>query len=73
MIIERKCNKFWYLNGQSHSEDGLVCEWANGDGDKEWYLEGVEYSEDEFKIIQLSKKLNSELPKKSIPCKMNKI
>jgi len=31
-------NKYWYLNGKLHREDGPAIEWV--DGDKEWYLNG---------------------------------
>jgi antitoxin component YwqK of YwqJK toxin-antitoxin module len=40
-------NKFWYLNGKCHREDGPAIEYA--DGNKYWYLNGVELSEEEFK------------------------
>ena len=39
-------NKYWYLNGQRHREDGPAAEFA--DGDKEWYLKGKRISEREF-------------------------
>jgi len=31
-------NKYWYLNGNFHREDGPACEYGNGS--KEWYLNG---------------------------------
>jgi len=37
-------DKFWYLNGKLHREDGPACECANGD--KEWYLNGELHRED---------------------------
>jgi hypothetical protein len=37
-------DKFWYLNGKRHREDGPACEWANGN--KEWRLNGKHHRED---------------------------
>ena len=37
-------NKFWYLNGKFHREDGPAIEWANGD--KVWYINGKLHRED---------------------------
>jgi len=37
-------NKFWYLNGKFHREDGPAVEYANGD--KWWYLNGKRHRED---------------------------
>jgi hypothetical protein len=34
--IDSDGNKFWYLNGDLHREDGPAAECANGD--KEWWL-----------------------------------
>jgi len=39
-------DKFWYLNGQVHREDGPAYEYINGD--KRWWLNGEEYTEAEF-------------------------
>jgi hypothetical protein len=39
-------NKFWYLNGKLHREDGPAVEYA--DGNKAWFLKGKELSEEEF-------------------------
>jgi len=36
--------KYWYLNGQSHREDGPAVEYIGGD--KEWYLHGKLHRED---------------------------
>ena len=36
--------KFWYLNGQSHREDGPAIEYD--DGTKSWYLNGNLHRED---------------------------
>jgi len=36
-------NKFWYLNGKRHREDGPAIEYA---GYKEWYLNGKRHRED---------------------------
>jgi hypothetical protein len=37
-------DKFWYLNGKWHREDGPAIEWANGD--KDWYLNDEIHRED---------------------------
>ena len=37
-------NKYWYLNGKQHREDGPAIELANGD--KYWYLNGKLHRED---------------------------
>ena len=37
-------NKFWYLNGERHREDGPAVEWANGN--KWWYLNDQLHRED---------------------------
>ena len=37
-------DKFWFLNGKPHREDGPAYEWA--DGDKVWYLNGKFHRED---------------------------
>ena len=37
-------NKYWYLNGELHREDGPACEFS--DGSKEWYLNGKRHRED---------------------------
>ena len=37
-------NKYWYLNGENHREDGPAIEWA--DGSKSWYLNGELHRED---------------------------
>jgi hypothetical protein len=39
-------DKFWYLNGKRHREDGPAVKYA--DGDKSWYLNDKEYTEQEF-------------------------
>jgi len=39
-------NKFWYLNGEFHREDGPAIEYANGN--KYWYLNGKRHTEAEF-------------------------
>jgi hypothetical protein len=31
-------NKYWYLNGRRHREDGPAIEWFSGD--KHWYING---------------------------------
>ena len=37
-VIDQYGNKWWYLNGKYHREDGPAIEFANGT--KEWYLDG---------------------------------
>jgi hypothetical protein len=37
-------NKYWYLNGKLHREDGPAVEWV--DGTKYWYLDGKSHRED---------------------------
>jgi len=37
-------DRFWYLNGQLHREDGPAIEWTNGD--RWWYLNGELHRED---------------------------
>jgi len=37
-------NKYWFLDGDIHREDGPAIEYANGD--KEWYLNGKRHRED---------------------------
>ena len=37
-------NKYWYLNGELHREDGPAIEWY--DGCKEWYVNGKLHRED---------------------------
>ena len=39
-------DKFWYLNGNLHREDGPAIEWA--DGRKEWWLNNERLTEKEF-------------------------
>ena len=40
-------NKFWYLNGKMHREDGPALEYP--DGGKRWYLNNRLMSEEEHK------------------------
>ena len=37
-------DKYWYLNGKLHREDGPAVEWSNGS--KEWWLNGELHRED---------------------------
>ena len=37
-------DKFWFLHGKHHREDGPAIEWS--DGAKEWYLNGKLHRED---------------------------
>ena len=45
--VDDSGNKFWYLNGELHREDGPAIEWASGT--KEWYLNGKKVTEEEHK------------------------
>jgi hypothetical protein len=38
-------DRFWYLNGNLHREDGPAVEYA--DGDRSWYLNNVKVTEQE--------------------------
>ena len=38
-------DKYWYLNGKRHREDGPAIEWA--DGSKSWWLNGEKVTEEE--------------------------
>jgi hypothetical protein len=42
--INKYGDKFWYLNGNRHREDGPAIEYA--DGTKRWYLDGSLHRED---------------------------
>ena len=42
--VYKNGNKFWYLNGSRHREDGPAREYA--DGTKSWYLNGKRHRED---------------------------
>ena len=44
MEDDRYGNKYWYLNGELHREDGPAAEYA--DGNKYWYLNGELHRED---------------------------
>ena len=44
-------DKFWYLNGNLHREDGPAIEYANGD--KYWYLNGQHHREDGPAIVSV--------------------
>jgi len=37
-------DKYWYLNGKYHREDGPAVEYSNGD--KEWFLDDERHRED---------------------------
>ena len=43
--VDDSGNKFWYLNGKLHREDGPAIERA--DGNKSWYLNGVNVTEED--------------------------
>lgn len=42
--VDEDKNKYWYLNGKPHREDGPAVEYANGD--KSWWLNGKRHRED---------------------------
>ena len=42
--VEDNGDRYWYLNGKLHREDGPAVEYANGD--LEWYLNGKLHRED---------------------------
>jgi len=42
--VDNNANKFWYLNGEYHREDGPAVEYANGY--KAWYLNGKRHRGD---------------------------
>ena len=39
-------DRYWYVNGKRHREDGPACEYANGT--RVWYLNGESYTEQDF-------------------------
>ena len=45
-VVYKNGNKFWYLNGKQHREDGPACERASGR--REWYLNGQYLTDKEF-------------------------
>ena len=42
--VSENGDKFWYLNGKCHREDGPAVEWF--DGHKQWYLNDERHRED---------------------------
>jgi antitoxin component YwqK of YwqJK toxin-antitoxin module len=65
-LIDEKGNKYWYLNGLLHREDGPAVELANGT--KQWYLNGQLHRTDgpaiEFKNGEKRWYLNGKLCRK---------
>jgi len=45
VIVHVNGDKYWYIDGKRHREDGPAIEYANGY--KYWYLNGVEVTENE--------------------------
>jgi hypothetical protein len=43
-VVVEGGDKYWYLNGELHREDGPAVEWA--DGSKHWYLNSKRHRED---------------------------
>ena len=57
-------DKFWYLNGKLHREDGPAIECTSGD--KSWCLNDINYTEQQFnqKMTPSAKELSvSEISK----------
>jgi uncharacterized protein YgiM (DUF1202 family) len=46
VVVYADGEKYWYLNGNLHREDGPAVERA--DGDKYWYLNDERLTEEEF-------------------------
>jgi len=44
--VYKNGDKYWYLNGKYHREDGPACEYSNGD--KYWFLNNKNYTEADF-------------------------
>jgi hypothetical protein len=44
IVTDKYGNRFWFLNGLLHREDGPAVEWA--DGTKYWYINGQRHRED---------------------------
>ena len=42
--VDDNGDRFWYLNGKCHREDGPACEYANGN--RFWYLNDKRHRED---------------------------
>jgi hypothetical protein len=42
--VQANGDKYWYLNGKRHREDGPSAEYANGE--KRWFLKGKLHRED---------------------------
>ena len=59
LVIDRRGDKHWYLNGIWHRENGPACEWA--DGYKAWYLNDKRLTEQEWKIRMRKKKIGKLL------------
>ena len=43
VTVNEDGDKFWYLNGKRHREDGPACEWINN---KSWYVDDKLHRED---------------------------
>ena len=54
-------NKYWFLNGARHREDGPAIEYANGS--KEWYKNGKRLIVIDGKEIKISEESFNELKK----------
>jgi hypothetical protein len=51
--VDTNGNKFWYLKGKHHREDGPAIEY---NGEKSWYLNGKQLTEAEHKAATSPKK-----------------
>ena len=60
-IIDDDGNKFFYMNGKFHNENGPAIIYANGI--KNWYLDGICYTENEFnaKNVCLKSKIKLDI------------
>ena len=66
VIVHVNGDKYWYIDGKRHREDGPAIEYANGY--KYWYLNGVEVTEDnvmnpgkELTVAEVSKLLGYDV------------
>ena len=51
--VSKAGDKYWYLNGKLHREDGPAVEYVGGD--KSWYLNGNRLTEEQHKIAIAAK------------------
>ena len=66
--VDNNGDKYWYLNGKRHREDGPAIEYTNGD--KEWWINDKRHREDGPAIESNGSKfwyLNDKLHRKDGP------